>query len=77
MRAQEYVQLHALLREIRDHVAETHHVEDAFEPYDSQPVRPVHVHLSKTHHHRAIVLLLEGIDEVIGDRPRRSSSVPA
>ena len=64
MRAHEYVQLHALLLEIRE-VVETDRQVEGFERYDAQPVRPVHIHRSKAHHRRAIFLLLEGIDETI------------
>ncbi|QFU82878.1 UPF0058 family protein [Natronorubrum aibiense] len=65
MRSQEYVQLHALLQEIRATVEENQQTADAFEAYDTQPVRPVHVHLSKAQHRRAIFLLLEGISETL------------
>ncbi|MHC3439748.1 UPF0058 family protein [Natrialbaceae archaeon A-gly3] len=65
MRSHEYIQLHALLLEIREAVEADQHTTEAFEVYDTQPVRPVHVHRSKTHHRRAIFLLLEGIDETI------------
>ena len=68
MHSLEYVQIHALLREIREAVEDEHHSVDAFELYDSQPVRPVHVHRSKRDHRRAIFLLLEGIDETIDSR---------
>ena len=68
MRTQEYVQLHALLQEIRAAVAENQQTADAFEAYDTQPVRPVHVHLSKAQHRQAIFLLLEGIGETITAR---------
>lgn len=68
MRSQEYAQIHALLREIRETVEDERHSVEAFELYDSQSVRPIHVHRPKGDHRRAIFLLLEGIDETIDSR---------
>ncbi|MFC4246815.1 UPF0058 family protein [Natribaculum luteum] len=77
MQRQAYIQLHALLCEIRDHVEEEHDVpDDAFDAYDALSVRPVHVHLTKEQHERAIGLLLVGIGETI-DEPPRDSLPPA
>ncbi|WIV68273.1 UPF0058 family protein [Natrialbaceae archaeon AArc-T1-2] len=77
MRSQECVQLHALLQLLREHVEEHHHVGDAFDAYDRQPVRPVHVHRSKDDHRQAIGLLLEGIGDVIDERSREAPAVRA
>ncbi|ELY47946.1 UPF0058 family protein [Natronorubrum bangense] len=68
MRSQEYVQLHALLEEIRSTVDGDQYMTDAFAAYDTQPIRPAHVHRSKADHRRAIFLLLAGIRDTIDAR---------
>ncbi|SIR96136.1 UPF0058 family protein [Natronorubrum thiooxidans] len=68
MRSQEYMQLHALLQEIRSTVEEDQQTTDAFAAYDAQPIRPAHVHRSKADHKRAIFLLLAGIRDTIDAR---------
>ncbi|ELY44360.1 UPF0058 family protein [Natronorubrum sulfidifaciens] len=68
MRSQEYVQLHALLREIRSSVETDRDATAAFAAYDAQPVRPTHVHRSKAAHRRAIFLLLAGIRDTLEAR---------
>lgn len=62
MRLDEWMNLHALLREIRtymEHRGDTS--PDAFAAYDHQPARPMHLHRRKRDHKRATRLLLWGI----------------
>lgn len=62
MRLDEWMNLHALLREIRaymEHRGDTS--PDAFAAYDYQQTRPMHLHRQKREHKRATRLLLWGI----------------
>lgn len=62
MRHDEWMNFHALLREIRaemKHRGDAH--PDAFAAYDYQDTRPMHLHHPKRDHERATRLLLWGI----------------
>lgn len=62
MRLDEWVNLHALLREVRAEMEQRGDAApDAFAAYDSQPARPMHLHRRKEAHKRATRLLLWGI----------------
>ncbi|WP_226479702.1 UPF0058 family protein [Natrinema amylolyticum] len=62
MRHDEWMNLHALLREIRTDMEHRGDASpDAFAAYDYQHARPMHLHRQKTEHKRATRLLLWGI----------------
>ncbi|MGQ3413593.1 UPF0058 family protein [Natrinema sp. LN54] len=62
MRHDEWMNLHALLREIRDDMEHRGDISpDAFAAYDYQHARPRHLHRQKKEHKRATRLLLWGI----------------
>lgn len=62
MRLDEWMALHALLREVRtDMERRGDAAPDAFDAYDYQPARPMHLHRRKRAHERATRLLLWGI----------------
>ncbi|WP_425491746.1 UPF0058 family protein [Halohasta salina] len=66
MKSQELKQIHALLYEVRKYLCNGNTVpSDPFESYDSQPVRPTHVHQSKQAHKNGIELLVAGIERVL------------
>ncbi|WP_255171530.1 UPF0058 family protein [Natrononativus amylolyticus] len=70
MDSQELIHLHALLHEVREQLEADHEIPaDTFEPYEKQPVRPLHVHRRKDAHQRAVFHLLEGIRAVIQPSP--------
>lgn len=66
MRHDEWMNLHALLREIRTYMEHRGDASpDAFAAYDYQDTRPMHLHRQKTEHKRAARLLLWGIVQSI------------
>ena len=78
MRSQEYVQIHALLYHLRRHLEREGDVPpEAFEAYDTQPVRPTHIHRSKAQHGEAIALLRAGLDDTVADAVAASATPTA
>lgn len=76
MQSQELKQIHALLYEVREHLEKEDAVpSDAFTDYDSQPIRPSHVHQSKDAHMNAIGLILNGIKRTLRSNPAPESDV--
>ena len=70
MKRQELIHIHALLAEIRTYlIRERDRSIGSFRHYDSQPVRPVHIHQGKQAHEDAIRLLLCGFDEPLRVQP--------
>lgn len=70
MNAQELVHLHALLLEVRVFLERDGAVPaGAFDAYEAQPVRPTHIHRSKTAHEHAIGLLLDGLGQSVRTHP--------
>ena len=70
MKSQELKQIHVLLYEVRRCLCDHDDVpSDAFVSYDSQPVRPSHVHQSKAAHENGIELLLDGIECTLQSDP--------
>lgn len=70
MKSQELKQIHALLYEVRKHLANEGDVPPgAFVNYDSQPIRPSHVHHSKNAHKNGISLILTGIEYTLRSNP--------
>ena len=65
MKQQELMHLHALLLEVRVFLDQTDDSSPAFSRYDSQPVRPTHVHRRKAAQSKAIALLLNELDGYI------------
>ncbi|MFA9415028.1 UPF0058 family protein [Natrinema sp. HArc-T2] len=64
MNAQELVHVHALLFELRIHFERDGDVPaDAFDAYETQPVRPTHIHRPKHEHEHAIDLLRDGLGQ--------------
>lgn len=70
MKSQELKQIHALLYEVRKHIHSENTVpSDSFVNYDSQPIRPSHVHQSNKAHENGIKLLLDGIECTLQSDP--------
>jgi len=70
MKSQELRQIHALLYEVRKYLCKENIISsDAFVNYDSQPLRPSHVHQSKQAHRHGIELLLDGIERALRSNP--------
>ena len=65
MKQQELMHLHSLLLEVRVFLDQTDDSSAAFSRYDSQPVRPIHVHRRKAAQSKAITLLLDELDGYI------------
>ena len=66
MKSQELKQIHALLYEVRKYLRSEKTIpSNAFIDYDSQPIRPSHVHQSKQVHKNGIKLLLDGIERTL------------
>jgi len=77
MKSQELKQIHALLYEVRKHLCNGNtDSPDPFVSYDSQPVRPSHVHQSKQAHKNGIKLLVDGIEQTLqSDPPPQTNTV--
>lgn len=70
MKTQQYVHIHALLFELRAYFEREYgRSADAFANYDTQPVRPNHVHRGKQAHKSAVELLLSGLKHCLGKNP--------
>ncbi|TMT85699.1 hypothetical protein E2L06_03455 [Haloterrigena sp. H1] len=70
MNAQELIHVHALLFELRVHFERDGDMPaGAFTAYETQPVRPTHIHRPKHEHEHAIDLLLEGLGQSVRTRP--------
>lgn len=76
MKSQELKQIHALLYEVRTHLENEGDVPpNAFVNYDSQPIRPSHVHQSKDAHKIGISLILTGIECTLRSNPPPKTDV--
>ena len=76
MRKDEYLHLHALFVEVRDHLRRTGEVPpDAFAAYDARRGGPTGIHRRKDRHHEAIRDLRSGVRETI--ERRRDERTPA
>jgi len=76
MKSQELKQIHALLYEVRKHLmAEGEIPPNAFVNYDSQPIRPSHVHQLKDTHKNGICLILTGIECTLQSNPPPETNV--
>ncbi|MDJ1431214.1 UPF0058 family protein [Halostagnicola sp. A-GB9-2] len=70
MKIQELIHLHALLLEIRKYLEREGNVPyGAFDSYDTQPIRPSHIHRQKDAHKNAINLLLDGFEQFVQTHP--------
>ena len=70
MKSQELIQIHALLCVVREQLETERAVpSDAFAKYDSQPIRPSHVHRSKAAHKNGISQMLTGIECTLRSNP--------
>ena len=64
--AQELVHVHALLFELRIHFERDGDIPmGAFDAYETQPVRPTHIHRPKHEHEHAITLLRDGLSQSV------------
>jgi hypothetical protein len=62
MKKDESLQIHALLRALKQHVEVEYGVsEEAFEEYEDLDVRPEHVYKKKGRHQEAVMLLADRI----------------
>lgn len=76
MKSQELKQIHALLYEVRKYLMNEGTVPPhAFASYDSQPIRPSHVHQSKAAHTNGINLILTGIECTLRSDPPPDTDV--
>jgi len=70
VKSQELIQIHALLCVVREQLETERTVpSDAFVKYDSQPVRPSHVHRPKQAHKNGVSQLLTGIECTLRSNP--------
>jgi len=70
VKIQELIHLHALLFEVREYLEQEGTVPPgAFDAYETQPVRPPHIHRRKEAHETAISLLLNGLDRSVKAHP--------
>ena len=76
VKSQELIQIHALLCVVREHLEKERTVpSDAFVHYDSQPIRPSHVHQPKDAHKNGISLVLTGIECTLRSNPPPETAV--
>ncbi|WP_049996405.1 UPF0058 family protein [Halococcus sediminicola] len=62
MRKDESLQIHALLRALKQHVEHEHGIsEEAFDEYEELDVKPEHVYKNKGKHQEAVMLLSKKI----------------
>ncbi|MCU4743726.1 UPF0058 family protein [Halobacteria archaeon AArc-m2/3/4] len=70
VKIQELIHIHALLLETREYLEREGDVPDsAFDSYDTQSIRPSHIHRQKDAHMSAIFMLLDGFDQSVQTHP--------
>lgn len=76
MNKQSLIHLHALLTNVREDLAAREEVpEGVYREYEQYGVRHTSIHRSKGSHEEAVWLLLDGIDQTIGEEAERPTTV--